>query len=99
MPCPEGVDIPACFEMYNNLYMFDEGDKLKMMYAVQLGGILRGADPSFASQCVQCGQCLDACPQHIQIPDLLENVADEFEGLDLEERLAAAKQLFADDNC
>ncbi|MEZ5334247.1 MAG: aldo/keto reductase [Methanolobus sp.] len=99
MPCPEGVDIPACFDVYNNLHMFGGSDRLKMMYAAKLGGILRGADTNFASQCVQCGQCLDACPQHIAIPDMLEKVAEEFEGPGLEERMAFAKQLFADDSC
>ncbi|TQD28440.1 aldo/keto reductase [Methanolobus vulcani] len=99
MPCPEGVDIPACFEVYNNLHMFGGEDRLKMMYAAKMGGILRGAETNFASQCIQCGQCLDACPQQIPIPDMLEKVAEEFEGPGLEERIAFAKQLFADDSC
>ncbi|WP_321429844.1 aldo/keto reductase [uncultured Methanolobus sp.] len=99
MPCPEGVDIPACFEVYNNLHMFGGEDRLKMMYAAKMGGILRGDETNFASQCVQCGQCLDACPQQIPIPDMLEEVAEEFEGLGLGERIAFAKQLFADDSC
>jgi predicted aldo/keto reductase-like oxidoreductase len=99
MPCPEGVDIPACFDVYNNLHMFGGEDRLKMMYAAKMGGILRGAETNFASQCVQCGQCLDACPQHIPIPDMLEKVAEEFEGPGLGERIAFAKQLFADDSC
>ncbi len=99
MPCPEGVDIPACFDTYNNLYMFGDEDRLRMMYAAKLGGILRGSDTNFASQCVQCGQCLDACPQNIPIPEMLEKVAQEFEGPDLEERMAFAKQLFSDERC
>ncbi|WP_340819949.1 aldo/keto reductase [Methanolobus sp. WCC4] len=99
MPCPAGVDIPACFDVYNNLHMFGGEDRLKMMYAAKLGGILRGADTNFASQCTQCGKCLDECPQHILIPDMLEKVAEEFEGPDLEERIAFAKKLFADDRC
>lgn len=100
MPCPEGVDIPACFEMYNNLHMFgDESGMMKMMYAAKLGGILRGAETNFASQCVQCGKCLDACPQQIPIPDMLEKVVEEFEAPGLEERIAFVKQLFANDSC
>ena len=94
MPCPRGVDIPACFETYNNLYMFGEKDRLMIMYAAKLGGILRGADKNFASQCTQCGQCLDVCPQQLAIPDLLAKVAGEFEGPDLEERMEFARQLF-----
>lgn len=98
MPCPQAVDIPACFETYNNLFMFGGKDRLMMMYAAKLGGILRGAERNFASQCVQCGQCLDACPQSLPIPNLLEKVAEEFEGPGLEERMEFAKQLFANDN-
>ncbi len=99
MPCPQGVDIPACFETYNNLFMFGGKDRLMMMYAAKLGGILRGADRNFASQCVQCGQCLDLCPQNLPIPGMLEKVAEEFEGPGLGERMEFAKQLFANDSC
>lgn len=98
MPCPQAVDIPACFETYNNLFMFGGKDRLMMMYAAKLGGILRGAERNFASQCVQCGQCLDACPQSLPIPNLLEKVAEEFEGPGLEKRMEFAKQLFANDS-
>jgi predicted aldo/keto reductase-like oxidoreductase len=99
MPCPQGVDIPTCFETYNNLYMFGGKDRLMIMYAAKLGGILRGAERNFASQCVQCGQCLNACPQHLPIPQLLEKVMEEFEGPDLEKRIEFAKQLFTNDSC
>jgi hypothetical protein len=94
MPCPEGVDIPACFETYNKLYMFGGEDRLKMMYVAKLGGIFRGSDTNFASQCVQCGECLEVCPQHLDIPALLGKVAEEFEGPGLGERMELARQLF-----
>ena len=51
---------------------------------------------AYASQCVKCGQCLEKCPQHLDIPSLLESVANELEGPDLEAREAVVKQLFAD---
>jgi hypothetical protein len=94
MPCPEGVDIPACFETYNNLFMFGGEDRLKMMYVAKLGGILRGSNTNFASQCIQCRECLDVCPQHLDIPALLGKVAEEFEGPGLGERMELARQLF-----
>ena len=94
MPCPEGVEIPACFEAYNNLHMFGNADEAKFMYAVGLSGALSGGEPGFASLCVQCGQCLEKCPQNLDIPAILESVAEELEGPDLEKRVAMAKQMF-----
>jgi hypothetical protein len=73
MPCPSGVNIPACFEFYNNIHIFGEKDA-KMMYAWSLSG-------SYASQCKNCGKCEKACPQHLPIPELLKDVSGEFESL------------------
>lgn len=94
MPCPEGVNIPLCFETYNTLYMSGNADETKFMYAARLGGVLSGGEPEFASLCVQCGECLEKCPQHLDIPTILESVVEELEGSDLEERVAIAKQIF-----
>ena len=33
-----------------------------------------------ASLCVECGQCLEKCPQHLPIPDLLKDVQADMEG-------------------
>ncbi len=98
LPCPKGVDIPACFEIYNNLHMFGGEDRLMIMYVAKLGGILRGAETNFASQCINCDECLKACPQNLPIPELLEKVSEKFEGPGLGERMEFARQLFADDN-
>jgi len=82
MPCPSGVDIPSCFEYYNRRHVF--GDKItpKVMYLVQLGGVGvgGGVTASYASLCQKCGECEENCPQHLPIPELLEDVAGEFEG-------------------
>lgn len=72
MPCPEGVDIPFNLALSNDHYIFkDQGAKFR--YKMVLGVSER------ASNCVQCGECLEKCPQQIQIPDELEHVADLFE--------------------
>lgn len=94
MPCPEGVDIPVCFELYNNLHMSGNADEAKFLYAAMLSGVLSVGEPKFASQCVQCGKCLEKCPQHLEIPTILESVVEELEGPDLEKRVAIAKQAF-----
>ena len=78
MPCPSGVNIPLCFEEYNNLYMVDNPDEEKFMYAARLGGaVALGEAYEFASLCVQCGQCVEKCPQHIDIPVILESVVED----------------------
>ncbi len=79
MPCPAGVNIPSCFEIYNSKHAFrDKGARL--MYLFQNGGIVT-EKPTLASGCVQCGKCLDKCPQHLPIPDLLEEVKNDMEGI------------------
>ncbi len=80
MPCPEGVNIPLCFEEYNNLYLSGNADETKFLYAARLGSVLSVGEPEFASRCVQCGECLEKCPQHLDIPTILESVVEELEG-------------------
>lgn len=94
MPCPSGVNIPLCFEEYNNLGMVENPEAEKFMYAARLGGAVGTGEPSYASLCVQCRECVDKCPQHIEIPDVLESVVKEFEGSGFTERVAMARQAF-----
>ncbi len=77
MPCPSGVSIPECFEMYNTACMFDAPDVAKFNYNIVLGGMLTG-DPGFASRCQECGECEEKCPQKIPIRDRLKEVAARF---------------------
>jgi len=75
MPCPAGVNIPSCFEIFNTSRMFEETqERTQFVYAVMNGGV-RG-NKTYASQCVECGECIDHCPQHIEIPDRLKEVAE-----------------------
>jgi len=70
MPCPHGVNIPRNFELYNyyKVYGFEE-------YATQQYARLVKREQD-ASMCVECGECLDKCPQHIPIPDQLKEVIE-----------------------
>ncbi len=77
MPCPHGVDIPQCFEVYNNVYMFPKVLGTKFLYPVRLNGF--SDEPTFASLCTKCGKCLKKCPQMLPIPDLLDQVVAELE--------------------
>jgi predicted aldo/keto reductase-like oxidoreductase len=95
MPCPSGVNIPECFDVYNTLHMFGNVDGAKFMYAIRMSGAFTDTEPGgFASLCIECGQCMEKCPQSLEIPDLLKAVAEELEGPNFEQRLAMAKQAF-----
>lgn len=79
LPCPRGVDIPRCFEIYNHKYMFNEGFRASFLYLGQLGGVM-GGDETHAGLCTDCGKCVKACPQKIDIPERLGDVSKEMGG-------------------
>jgi len=80
VPCPAGVDIPMCFDIYNGAHVF--GDKIvaSVLYPLRLGGIGDSGKAAYASLCEHCGTCEEVCPQHLPIQALLEDVAKDFEG-------------------
>ena len=69
MPCPQEVNIPQIFELYN----------LGQVYG--LWGVARERYANFpnrrnggnqADACIECGECEEKCPQNIQIRDQLK---------------------------
>ena len=93
VPCPSDVMIPICFEEYNRLHMFGGGEEVKFRYAFRMSGELADGKPGYASQCVECGDCLEKCPQNIPIPEMLAQIAEEMEGPGLRERVAMARRI------
>jgi hypothetical protein len=76
-PCPSGVKIPTCFEMYNLAHIYDAPDRAKVVYDFLLkGGAASG--PAFASLCQECGTCEELCPQGIPTRERLKEVAAFF---------------------
>jgi uncharacterized protein len=81
MPCPSGVDIARCFEIYDTANLFENKNLLsKVMYAVSLGVMNEGGS-AFASRCIKCGKCESRCPQELPIMELLDDVSDDMEGV------------------
>lgn len=93
LPCPEGVKIPVAFEVYNKMNLFGNEDQAKFLYSLRLSGQLSDGKTGYASQCITCGECLDKCPQQIEIPDVLADIAEEMEDGEMENRLAMAKKM------
>ncbi len=91
MPCPNGVNIPANFNMYNQYHMFGNKIYTRGFYAVMLMGIMHG-EPADASLCKNCGVCAKKCPQHIAIPDELKAVKGSLGGLQTKIMLPIIKQ-------
>lgn len=68
MPCPKGVDIPAIFRCYNEMYT--EGKNAGRFEFAQVVGLRK--ESSFADACVGCGKCESHCPQHLAIREKLK---------------------------
>lgn len=79
MPCPANVQIPSCFDAFNRLHMYNP-EEAKLMYGAFADGTFLEREPGRASQCVECGECVEKCPQQIAIPEMLKRVAAAFEG-------------------
>ena len=66
MPCPNGVDIPGVFSVWNNTSLYETKPSEEWdMQMIRSNGT--GAD-----NCVACGACEAACPQHLGIIDGLK---------------------------
>ncbi|MDR3154183.1 MAG: aldo/keto reductase [Deltaproteobacteria bacterium] len=75
MPCEDGVDIPKNLNFYNQFHLFDESEpkeRCRFFYGIQV------APSEAAARCTSCGKCLEKCPQHISIPDVLKRTAETF---------------------
>jgi hypothetical protein len=70
-PCPNGVNIPRVFAMYNDAIMFNSPEYGHRAYTTFLPEAER------ADNCVECGECETKCPQHIAIIEWLAR-ADAF---------------------
>jgi predicted aldo/keto reductase-like oxidoreductase len=70
MPCKNGVEIPRIFDAYNEAIVY--GD-VRMGQAFYQGQRPFGlTKEQRADQCVECGECMEACPQEIPITDWLK---------------------------
>ncbi len=88
MPCPYGIDIPGVLTHYNKCIAEDDltRDRKDPDYARARRAFLVGYDRSVpklrqADHCIGCGQCVEHCPQRIQIPREMERINNYVEAL------------------
>ena len=67
LPCPNGVKIPAHFDIYNDARMYGDRKAARLFYTWL-------DESERADRCIRCGQCEELCPQGIGIMDWLEKV-------------------------
>ncbi len=68
--CPMGIAIPEIFAVKNDQIKKPSWDNGSQAYAIATQG--KGK----ASDCIACGQCEGACPQHLPIIELLADCTD-----------------------
>ena len=71
MPCPNGVNIPGVFSVWNNVSLYEMDPKYNWDLR-QIKEKDNGAD-----RCVGCGACEAACPQHLGIIEALQTAWQE----------------------
>ncbi len=71
--CPKGISIPDLFALMNAKKRFGNWNTDYYYNNIHTG------EGRKASDCLRCGKCERICPQHLNIRELLENVAAEFE--------------------
>ena len=72
-PCPAGINIPQIFNMYTYLNVYGLKDHAKWMYRDYVA-----KDGKLLKDCLNCGKCENACPQHLKIRKELKRVEEIF---------------------
>ncbi|MBO4629129.1 MAG: aldo/keto reductase [Treponema sp.] len=76
--CPQTIPIPKYFALYNaDLKQDPEGKAGWTAQQEYYENIAKTVGK--ASDCVECGQCEEICPQHLKVIDFLKDVASRFE--------------------
>ena len=68
LPCPNGVNIPRNFDVYNEGVMYDKIDQSRQAYSWWIPDLER------AEVCIQCLECEQLCPQQIPISEWMPHI-------------------------
>ncbi|MGV8144487.1 MAG: aldo/keto reductase [Methanothermobacter sp.] len=72
MPCPNGVNIPECFNYLNQASMLNDASNIHSQYQFMLN------DEEKADNCLGCGVCEELCTQKLPIRDKMKLVKEKF---------------------
>lgn len=75
--CSEEIDIAKVFDLYNKHKMLEDENWTQFGNAYLNYSKLEGV--GIASDCIECEVCIEECPQGINIPEVLKDVAKTFE--------------------
>ena len=75
--CTEEINIPKIFDLYNHEKMLDPAPWTPIGNAYVNYSKLPNV--GIASDCTECGMCVEECPQHIDIPEVMKDVVKTFE--------------------
>ena len=67
MPCPEGIDVPRIFEIYNDAAIYRDVHTARSIYR---------DEGHRADRCVQCGSCESSCARRLPICDWLKKTGE-----------------------
>ncbi|MBO4887715.1 MAG: aldo/keto reductase [Firmicutes bacterium] len=70
--CPMSINIPGIFKAMNHYTVYNNLEAAKKQY------LEATKDGGKAGDCIQCGQCMEHCPQHIEIIETLQKAAEIF---------------------
>jgi predicted aldo/keto reductase-like oxidoreductase len=90
LPCPKGINIPACFSAYNTSFMqgFFRG---VLLHITSTAAITK--NPKSPRLCNHCGKCEKICPQNLPIRQDLIKVAKRFEPIPIRFIVAGMRSL------
>ncbi len=72
--CPQDIGISGSFTAQNLYSLYGNMEKAKN----DMDFLVARHDRKYANECIQCGQCEEVCPQHIDIRDELQKVCETF---------------------
>jgi predicted aldo/keto reductase-like oxidoreductase len=68
LPCPNGVNIPRNFEIYNEMVMYEKKENAQKVYNKFF------SEDQRANNCLDCKDCEELCPQKIPISEWMPKI-------------------------